>query len=87
MEAPTLRRTAQDHELHFGVNHLAHFLVQDGLVPQLRGVEGGRGGRVLACSSIANLLGDVSLDLTDLAGGLLCTSSRPTLRILLLFRA
>ena len=38
MAAP-LGRTAQGHEMHFGVNHLAHFLVQDALMPRLREAE------------------------------------------------
>lgn len=66
--AVPLGRTAQGHELQFGVNHLAHFLVQDGLMPQLRATEERTGarGRLVACSSIANTLGDVALDLGDL---------------------
>jgi len=66
--AVPLGRTAQDHELHFGVNHLAHFLMQDALVPQLRGCKErtGKRGRLVACSSVANTLGDLALDLTDL---------------------
>ena len=61
-------RTEQGHELHFGVNHLAHFLVQDGLMPQLRATQErtGERGRLVACSSIANTLGDLTLDLDDL---------------------
>ena len=31
MVAGPLGRTAQGHELMFGVNHLAHFLMQDGM--------------------------------------------------------
>ena len=34
--AVPLGRTAQGHEMHFGVNHLAHFLVQDSLVGAMR---------------------------------------------------
>ena len=66
--AVPLGRTEQDHELHFGVNHLAHFLIQDGLVPQLRQTQErtGERGRLVTCSSIANTLGDLALDLTDL---------------------
>ena len=66
--AVPLGRTEQGHELHFGVNHLAHFLVQDGLTPQLRATRErtGERGRLVACSSIANTLGDLTLDLTDL---------------------
>jgi len=65
--AVPLGRTEQDHELHFGVNHLAHFLVQDGLMPQLRMREKDTGerGRLVSCSSIANTLPN-ALDVTDL---------------------
>ena len=56
--AVPLGRTAQGHEMHFGVNHLAHFLVQDSLVGAMRDRAKSRGvaGRVVACSSIANML-------------------------------
>jgi hypothetical protein len=66
--AVPLGRTEQGHELHFGVNHLAHFLVQDGLMPQLRATQERTGarGRLVACSSIANTLGGLTLDLADL---------------------
>ena len=56
--AVPLGRTAQGHEMHFGVNHLAHFLVQDALRDAMRDRAKLRGvaGRVVACSSIANML-------------------------------
>ena len=56
--AVPLGRTAQGHEMHFGVNHLAHFLVQDSLRDAMleRAKRRGAAGRVVACSSIANML-------------------------------
>eukprot|EP00227_Mantoniella_beaufortii_P018414 CAMPEP_0197579318 /NCGR_PEP_ID=MMETSP1326-20131121/3342_1 /TAXON_ID=1155430 /ORGANISM="Genus nov. species nov., Strain RCC2288" /LENGTH=463 /DNA_ID=CAMNT_0043142743 /DNA_START=113 /DNA_END=1507 /DNA_ORIENTATION=+ len=68
MVGAPLARTAQDHELLFGVNHLAHFLMQDALVPQLRGCEArtGRAGRLVACSSLGSAAGGTALDLSDL---------------------
>ena len=65
--AVPLGRTAQGHEMHFGVNHLAHFLVQDSLRGAMRDRAAARGvpGRVVACSSIANMLPG-ALDVDDL---------------------
>ena len=66
--AVPLGRTAQGHEMHFGVNHLAHFLVQDSLRGAMleRARERGAAGRVVACSSIANMLpGALRLDDLD----------------------
>ena len=65
--AVPLDRTAQGHEMHFGVNHLAHFLVQDSLRGAMRTRAQSRGvaGRIVACSSIANMLPGAS-DITDL---------------------
>ena len=65
--AVPLGRTAQGHEMHFGVNHLAHFLVQDALMPRLREAEARTGapGALAACSSIANMLPG-ALDVDDL---------------------
>lgn len=56
--AVPLGRTEQGHEMHFGVNHLAHFLTQDALMPRLREARSrtGERGRLVACSSIANML-------------------------------
>ena len=65
--AVPLDRTAQGHEMHFGVNHLAHFLVQDSLRGAMRTRAQSRGvaGRIVACSSIANMLPG-AVDITDL---------------------
>jgi len=65
--AVPLDRTAQGHEMHFGVNHLAHFLVQDSLrgAMRTRAQDRGVAGRIVACSSIANMLPG-AVDITDL---------------------
>jgi NAD(P)-dependent dehydrogenase (short-subunit alcohol dehydrogenase family) len=53
--------------MHFGVNHLAHFLVQDSLSEAMRSRARSTGvtGRIVACSSIANMLPG-ALDIDDL---------------------
>lgn len=61
MAAP-LERTAQGHELHFGINHLGHFLLADALTPMLRETR----GRVVSVSSLLSMIGDFALDLDDL---------------------
>ena len=61
MAAP-LERTKQGHELHFGINHLGHFLLADALTPELRK----NGGRVVSVSSLLAMIGDFALDLDDL---------------------
>lgn len=65
--AVPLGRTEQGHEMHFGVNHLAHFLVQDGLARVLRDRAKATGtpGRIAATSSIANMLPG-AFDVNDL---------------------
>ena len=45
MAAP-LERTAQGHELHFGVNHLGHFLLADDSHADVARIEGSSGQRV-----------------------------------------
>ena len=61
MAAP-LERTTQGHELHFGINHLGHFLLADALTPALRETK----GRVVSVSSLLSMIGDFALDLDDL---------------------
>ena len=61
MAAP-LERTKQGHELHFGINHLGHFLLADALMPELRR----NNGRVVSVSSLLSMIGDFALDLDDL---------------------
>ena len=61
MAAP-LERTAQGHELHFGINHLGHFLLADALTPALRASR----GRVVSVSSLLCMIGELALDLDDL---------------------
>ena len=61
MAAP-LERTAQGHELHFGVNHLGHFLLADALTPMLRESK----GRLVSVSSSLSMIGEFALDLNDL---------------------
>ena len=65
--AVPLGRTKQGHEMHFGVNHLAHFLVQDSLAGAMRDRAKATGtpGRIAATSSIANMLPG-ALDINDL---------------------
>ena len=58
MAAP-LERTAQGHELHFGVNHLGHFLLADALTPMLRESK----GRLVSVSSSLSMIGEFALDL------------------------
>lgn len=41
-------KTQDGYEIHFGVNHLAHFAIAKGLIPQL---ESGDGGRIVFLSS------------------------------------
>lgn len=61
MAAP-LERTTQGHELHFGINHLGHFLLADALTPALRASR----GRVVSVSSLLCMIGELALDLNDL---------------------
>jgi len=61
MAAP-LERTVQGHELHFGINHLGHFLLADALTPALRESR----GRVVSVSSLLCMIGDLALDFDDL---------------------
>ncbi len=54
---PPLSRTAEGFETQFGVNHLAHFLFVNRLVPHIRA-----GGRVVVLASSAHNICDVDLD-------------------------
>lgn len=53
--------TVQGHEMHFGVNHLGHFALADGLMDRVR--VAGESPKVVSVSSAASLLG---IDVDDL---------------------
>ena len=61
--AVPLDRTAQGHEMHFGVNHLGHFALASLLLPKLAK---GKDPRVVVQSSIAHR--PASIDFENLAG-------------------
>lgn len=59
---PPLQRTAQGHELQFGVNHLAPFALTGLLLPKLAGTPG---ARVVITSSLAHQRGKIDWDDID----------------------
>ncbi|MCJ2177958.1 oxidoreductase [Novosphingobium album (ex Hu et al. 2023)] len=59
---PPLQRTAQGHELQFGVNHLAPFALTGLLLPKLSGTPG---ARVVITSSLAHKGGRIDWDDID----------------------
>lgn len=59
---PPLTRTAQGHELQFGVNHLAHFALTGHLIPKLAATPG---SRVVTVSSLMHRLGSIRFDDLD----------------------
>lgn len=59
---PPLERTAQGHELQFGVNHLAGFALTGLLLPKLAETPG---ARVVITSSLAHKGGDIDWDDID----------------------
>jgi len=62
---PPLERTAQGHELQFGVNHLAVFALSGLLLPKLAQTQG---ARIVATASLAHWRGDVQWDDLDSLG-------------------
>ena len=59
--------TKQNHESHFGINHLAHFLMYENLKPALFAEDSSKGpARVISVSSLLALIGELALDLDDL---------------------
>jgi NAD(P)-dependent dehydrogenase (short-subunit alcohol dehydrogenase family) len=59
---PPLQRTAQGHELQFGVNHLAHFALAGLLLPKLAETPG---ARLVITASIAHKRGRIDWDDLD----------------------
>lgn len=59
---PPLTRTAQGHELQFGVNHLAHFALTGHLLSKLTDTPG---ARVVTVSSLMHRLGTIRFDDLD----------------------
>lgn len=59
---PPLTRTAQGHELQFGVNHLAHFALTGHLISKLAATPG---ARVVTVSSLMHRLGTIRFDDLD----------------------
>lgn len=66
MACPELR-TAEGHELQFGVNHLGHWLLATSLLPALeRAAQGmGEAARIVSVSSIAHRRSDIHWDDVD----------------------
>ena len=62
MAIPTLRRSAEGHELQFATNHLGHFRLTVGLLPALQAANG---ARVVSLSSRAHLNSPVVFDDID----------------------
>jgi len=60
--APPLGRTADGHELQFGVNYLGHFVLTTGLMPALCNKDG---ARVVCVSSIGHRRADFNFDDPD----------------------
>ena len=60
--------TKQNHESHFGINHLAHFLMYENLKPALFAENATSKGpaRVISVSSLLAMIGELSLDVDDL---------------------
>ena len=68
MAAP-LEYTQQGHESHFGINHLAHYLLYENLKPALFVRDNDKAGepaRVISVSSLLCVLADFSFDANDL---------------------
>lgn len=68
VSSPTLRRTADGHELQLGTNHLGHFALTAALLPQVT-------GRVVSVASQAERMS--RLDVADLTPGHLDWHDRP----------
>ncbi|MDZ4770049.1 MAG: SDR family oxidoreductase [Chloroflexota bacterium] len=64
---PTTRQVSADgYELTFAVNHLAHFLLTDLLLPLIQKAEG---GRILTVSSVSHYRGTIAFDDPQLTHG------------------
>ncbi|RYB91982.1 SDR family NAD(P)-dependent oxidoreductase [Nocardioides oleivorans] len=68
VSSPTLRRTADGHELQLGTNHLGHFALTSALLPRVT-------GRIVSVASQAERMS--RLDVADLTPGHLDWHDRP----------